>query len=424
VSPTGKAVWVLSSHCEANLEADRRAFAALCRHLKERDVERSVIALQIENEPGILGADRDYGPEGQASFEAPVPPTLVAAMRAAGKGRVWEIWQAAGGNTEGGWGALFGASGGELMTAWSIATYIDRLAEAGKAILDVPMYINAWLGEQGFAIAGEGYPSGGPVSKVLDIYKWCTPHIDLIAPDIYVADSRGYEAMCAAYARDDNPLFVPESAPRGSSAWLMFRAVADYSAIGYAFFAVEHVFGDDGGIRPELKSLVESFRALSGIAPLLLTHQGTGRVHAVVQEEGMGSQRLELDGWLGLADFGEMLAPHGGKDWRHLSQPPADPQGADRGRGLVVQTGPGEFYLAGARYRLLLRPIELPERRMDATLSNAHLFTRQAHYLSVDEGHFDADGDYVVDRRRNGDEVDGGVWVEPDAGVVRVRMMH
>jgi hypothetical protein len=40
----------------------------------------------------------------------------------------------------------------------------------------------------------------------------------------------------------------------------------------------------------------------------------------------------------------------------------------------------------------------------------------------VDEGHFAADGSYVVDRHRNGDEVDGGVWVEPDCGVVRAIM--
>jgi hypothetical protein len=41
-------------------------------------------------------------------------------------------------------------------------------------------------------------------------------------------------------------------------------------------------------------------------------------------------------------------------------------------------------------------------------------------YVRVDEGHFDAEGAFVVDRRRNGDEIDGGVWAEPDTGVVRV----
>lgn len=64
VSPGGNDLWVLSSHCEATFEADRRAFTALCAFLKEADKEQRVIAIQIENEPGILGADRDYGRAG------------------------------------------------------------------------------------------------------------------------------------------------------------------------------------------------------------------------------------------------------------------------------------------------------------------------------------------------------------------------
>jgi hypothetical protein len=423
ISPAGREIWVLSSHCPANFEADRRAFTALCRHLKQTDgLERTVIALQIENEPGILGSDRDYGPDGQACFEAPVPAEVVTRMGAAGRGPVYDLWQAAGGAASGLWRELFGWAGGEMMTAWSIATYIDRLAAAGKAVYDLPMYINVWLGEHGWAIAGETYPSGGAVGKTLDIYKWFTPHVDLIAPDIYVADSRGYEAMCATYARDDNPLFVPESAPGGSNAWNMFRAVADYNAIGYAFFAVEHVFAPDGSTRPELQPLVDSFCCLATAIPLLLRYQGTGRIRAVVQEENMASQRLSLEGYAGLVEFGTGPAPHSGKDWRHQGegrQGLAAQGEANRGRGLVVQAGKHEFYVAGASFRLLLRPLEPPERACDLALAKDFLLARQAHYVSVDEGHFDESGGFVVDRRRNGDEVDGGVWVEADTGVVR-----
>ena len=139
LSPTGKDVWVLSSHCQATFEADRRAYVALCQHLKENDgAERTVIALQIENEPGILGSDRDYGPEGQAAFESPVPGELVAKIEATGQGIVYDLWQQAGGQEEGSWPELFGWAAGEMMSAWSIATYIDRLAEAGFRVeLDV-----------------------------------------------------------------------------------------------------------------------------------------------------------------------------------------------------------------------------------------------------------------------------------------------
>ena len=42
--------------------------------------------------------------------------------------------------------------------------------------------------------------------------------------------------------------------------------------------------------------------------------------------------------------------------------------------------------------------------------------------LRVEEGHFDQNNEFVVDRRRNGDRIAEGVWVEPDVGVVRVIM--
>jgi len=52
-------------------------------------------------------------------------------------------------------------------------------------------------------------------------------------------------------------------------------------------------------------------------------------------------------------------------------------------------------------------------------LRDFHL-DRQGHYVTVDEGHFADSGAFVVDRRRNGDEIDAGIWVEPDVRVVRV----
>jgi len=75
----------------------KRLFVALCKHLKAKDgTDRTVIAVQIENEQGIIGSDRDYGPEAQAEFDSPVPAKLVAAMKKAGCGRIYDIWQQSG----------------------------------------------------------------------------------------------------------------------------------------------------------------------------------------------------------------------------------------------------------------------------------------------------------------------------------------
>ena len=168
--PTGGDLWNLSSHCKANMEADKKAFNKLCEHLKIKDgTEHTVIGIQLENESGILGTDRDYGQEAQLIFYSPVPAAMITAMKTAGKGPVYEAWQQAGGKQSGSWPEVFGWPAGEFMTAWGIATYIDQVGQAGKEALDIPMYINVWLVESNLVIAGEHYPSGCPVPKVLDI---------------------------------------------------------------------------------------------------------------------------------------------------------------------------------------------------------------------------------------------------------------
>ena len=308
ISQTGNEVWNLSSHCKENLEADKNAFAALCKHLKTKDSkEQTVIGIQIQNESGILGSDRDYGPDGQAVFKSNVPAKLVTAMKKAGTGYVFDMWQKTGGKTAGTWPELFGWEAGEFMTAWGIATYIDNMAAAGKKNYDIPMYINVWLMGQGWwPIPGEAYPSGGAVTKVLDIYKWFTPHVDMISPDTHVADTKNYQAVCAAYARDDNPFFNPETGAAGNAhAWNMFRSIADYNCLGDFFFGVERILAPDGSVRPENQIVVDSVRCAAAVIPLLLKYQGTGKIHAVIQEDLSMSVLMDFDGYSGVVEFGD-----------------------------------------------------------------------------------------------------------------------
>jgi hypothetical protein len=160
--------------------------------------------------------------------------------------------------------------------------------------------------------------------------------------------------------------------------------------------------------------LVDSFRCAAAVIPLLLHYQGTDKIHTIVEVENLHAQTLSLEGWLGIAEFGEFY-----KDWRHRGHLPPEQR---RGRGLVFQTSRNEFYLVGGGYRLVLRPILPPEQRLDISVARDGFLHCLAHYVSVEEGHFDTSGQFVADRRRNGDEIDNGVWVEPDTGVVRVVM--
>jgi hypothetical protein len=407
-SCTGKELWNLSSYCQANLDADKTALAALCSHLKAKDRDRTVIGLQVQNEPGILGSDRDYGPEAQGIFDKPVPSKFVNAMKKAGKGQVFDIWQAAGGKNSGTWSEMFGWEGGEFMTAWSIAGYIDAVAAAGKAVYDIPMFINAWQSGQGWwPIPGESYPSGGAVIKVLDIYKWFTPHVDLIAPDNYQDNLRAFENVCAAYSREDNPLFVPESVLKGPH---KLRAIAEYNAIGY-FGEIRTLLGKDGNADSESETQRNICQCISAVIPLLLKYQGTGKVRSLIEEEGLPRQIFDFDGYMGMVQYGPLM---------HfiLTEKRERPAGP-RGWGLVIQAGKKEFYLVGDNIQLYLRP--KPTVKMQPPLLNGDWKnTSQGTFVSVEEGHFNDKGEYVAERRRNGDQVTWcGLWAEPGSGVVR-----
>ncbi len=425
IGPAGNPVWVLSSHCAATYEADERAFTQFMTHLRDNDGDqRTVIAVQIQNEPGILGSDRDYGHEAQRMFESRVPKEIVDRLPNAPEGDVYAAWYEAGARERGTWSEMFGEAAGEYMTAWSIGKYIDKLAVRGREIYDIPLYINVWLGEMHWRIAGEAYPSGGGTTQALDIFRWATPNIDLIAPDIYIGHPDGYRQACAIYARHDNPLFVPESAPFGSNAWNMFYALGDYGAIGYHIFAIEHILDLEGNVNERTQMMVDSFRAAAAAIPLLLKYQGTDQIHTVVQQEFQGAEIYGFDGWVGQAQFGYGSWQYLGMDWRHPSRglPSLGQMGDSRGRGLIFQEDENTFYLVGASYRLHLRRKGTHKQMMDPMMVSPFHQSRQAPYVSVDEGHFDEDGSYVVDRRRNGDETDSGVWVEADCGVVRVVM--
>lgn len=93
----GREMEVLSSHAEATLVADRAAFTTLCRRLATEDAEeQTVIVVQVENEPGILGSDRDYGAAAREALLEGVPAELLDFLSEWGSGAVYDAWQAAG----------------------------------------------------------------------------------------------------------------------------------------------------------------------------------------------------------------------------------------------------------------------------------------------------------------------------------------
>lgn len=408
----GGCVASLTPCCEATLAADSRAFARLMAHLREVDGEaRTVLAVQVENEMGLANTDLDYDPETLRLYREPVPACLDGVV-------LEDSGVTPGGDT---WRSRFGRHAHEAFMAWAHARFMNEVARAGKAEYRLPMLINVMIGEQGYEEAGGCYNSGAAVGRVLDIYAAAAPDIDYIGPDMYVPDRQRYLRVIGRYARPDNPLFIPESPWGGeANAMNMMEAFADYGCVGMACFGGSSAIGADGKLLPEAKPVAESMRAVLGVAPLLIRYRGTGRVHALVQQEFMDKQYLRLDKWHVEAKF---ISAAPGRWGMGSFINTRDPQNTDiftaRGKALLIQTGEDEFYLSGSGVKVDFR------RRPDPLCEDPYpqLMSRQSgtlNFLSVEEGHFEGDR-WVCDRYRNGDESNFELFVHRGQ-TVRIRL--
>ena len=405
VSHDGARLNTLSPHCAATREADKRAFAELMAYLRENDQEENtVIAVQVQNEPGILGRSfRDFGTEATELFTQPVCEMFVQYVAGLPEeSPVAASWRKAGSKTSGNWTDLFGADGAEFFTAMALADFVGDVAAAGKAAYDLPMLVNVWLGGEG-KVPAVDYPCGGAVVKTLELWKFAAPAIDLIAPDIYIGSPRQYEAVCAAYDRPDNPLFVPESdvRHRHMNGYNMFIALGDHGAIGYFNFGSEHLLLPDGTENPAYADNAAGFRSAASVLPLLLQYNRTGKIHTIYQYEREGSLFFDLEAYNVTIEFA-----YGRTDFIHRYPDTRE----ERGHGLLIEGDkPNEFYLVGGGFRALFtgKPsISGYDERPRMNYIN--------NYLLVEEGSFSADGQWKPNRARTGDESDEGIWLYSD----------
>lgn len=253
--------------------------------MKEYDEQTgTVIAIQVENEPGMYAASiRDFSAEGTKAFEENVPGRVIEAAEA-DTGAVHEAWVKNGSRREGSWAEVFGGFGAELCMAWGTAGYIDGIAEAGKKIYDIFMYVNVWMdrnGESGWSLAGLDYPSGGAVSKVLPVWLAACGHLDAIAPDIYEIEPGSIRKTQEIYDRDGWNFYVPESGLTNINATMMFEAVGKHRAIGYHVFAAESSLDEEGNLRENAGGIRRSFEMLGNVKDLILEYGGTRRIYTL-----------------------------------------------------------------------------------------------------------------------------------------------
>ncbi|MDO4276196.1 MAG: DUF5597 domain-containing protein [Eubacteriales bacterium] len=409
----------LSPHCAETLAKDKKAFVKLMEFLAEYDKRGTVIAVQVENEVGLVHTDRDYCQEADREFYEPVPEYLRGAyVPDCGTSSSHSSQETSGSLS---WTELFGRHGAEAFTAWKFAQYIQAITQAAKEKFDIPYIMNVSIEVNEYEAPGYCYVSGGPVARVLDIWKKTAADIHLFGPDIYLAAERDYRKACKLYGREDNPLFIPESLNSGMGAALnMFLAAGDYSAVGICCFGAESIISN-GVLLPEAEYTARSMRAIAAMEPLLIKYYKTGRVYSVTQAEFAQWQYVKTDEYHIVAKF--------------LSNDPK-PQNyfgsrintnaleqefcmTERGRCLIVDCGGGEFYISGLGVCLsfLKRP-DVEDKTPYAHLGSA--LSGQLNFLSIEEGHFEG-SQWVCEYMRNGDEANYQLYVHPGQ-VIRVRL--
>jgi Domain of unknown function (DUF5597)/Beta-galactosidase len=380
-----------SPHFAATLDADSRAFRALMRHIKAADPVRTVIMVQVENESGAWDTIRDYSPAAQAIFEQPVPARLLDGLGLSAK---------AGGN----WKAVFGTDADEFFHAWSVASFVGKVAAAGKEEYALPMYTNAALRDPISPGPAGTYESGGPTDNVLAIWKIAAPAIDVLSPDIYLNENDKYRRVLELYSRPDNPLFVPET---GGSEWyahMLFAAIGK-GAVGWAPFGIDRVRDPQiapAGRKPDedpLAPLGIDYAIVGGVMREVARLNLEGKLQAVAEDRDVHTQAMDFGAWradvsYGMSHFGYGASPKGNPE--------------PTGGALVGSLGDDAFLVAGRACRVDFHPSD-PASRL------------HREYLRVEEGVFE-DGTFRATRIWNGDQTDYGLNLGSAPVALRVRL--
>lgn len=303
-----------SSLSAAVLEADKKIFCKLMQHIRDVDSEhQTVIMIQVENEIGMIKEPRDYSADATKMYNSQVPKTLTDYLIRNSKTLNNPRLQIKG--DKGSWADMFGNDmyAEEIFQAWTYAVYVEQVAKAGKAIYNLPMYVNVALNSRNRK-PGE-YPSAGPLAHLIDIWHCGAPSIAVLGLDLY---DKGFPDWTAKYHLRNNPLFIPEIRLEDQDGMRALYAFGHHDAMGFCPFSIEDypfyanasqsdwnnidLSQDDqlnafSSAVSVLSPLVASYRLLRQVEPIILKHQGSDDMDAVILDnENREAEIITPDG--------------------------------------------------------------------------------------------------------------------------------
>ena len=375
----GKSHEILTPFSENNLNADLKAFQALMKHIKEIDEkEHTIIMVQPENEIGMLPTARDYHPKANKKFHQNVPTEFIQYLKKNRKNLMPEFnerWAKNGYKESGTWEEIFGKGPhtDEIFMAWYYAQFTNAIVEAGKAIYPLPMYVNAALNRPG-RLPGVGYPSGGPLPHLMDVWKAGGPSIDFLSPDFYFPNIKHWSDL---YTRQGNPLFIPEHRFDNTVAAKSAFVFGHYEAIGFSPFSIESTGN------PENEPLGKVYNLINQLTHIITANHGQNKIDGVLFDKETQESVLRFGDYEFTAKHSYTLgyeANSKNKNW--------ETSGA-----LIVQTGENEFYLAGSGVVITFKNMKNPDLKVGI--------------LKADEGKFEKNKWKVI-RHLNGDQIHQG----------------
>lgn len=381
-SKDGRDIDSPSPHAKEAMELDAKAFAAFMQYLKDNDPCHTVIMVQVENEPGTWDSVRDYGHNAEKVFKQNVPAALL-------KPEILTELGADPHSTGGSWSQVFGERADEYFHAWHVARYINYVAEAGRKVNPLPMYVNAALRDPISNPMANEYESGGPTDNVICIYKAAAPAICLCAPDIYQSDNEKYYAVIQLYDRQDNALMVPETM---SNNLFLYEIVS--RGIGFS------PFGVDGRISAETPLSLD-YALLSPAANQIATWRVENRLFTAYEHSNHATDEIDLGSWKAKLTFNASS--------RGAALPQGENKTSPAGKTMIVKISEDEFYAFGNNVHFTFEPMGL----------NAG---KSWHYLYVEDGHFE-NNIFVRDRILNGDQTDwGGPTISSQPQVLHIKV--
>ncbi|NMM98063.1 DUF5597 domain-containing protein [Bifidobacterium olomucense] len=225
----------ISPFCAEAIAADANAFSRLMHHIRTMDSDDStVLMMQVENEVGVLGTDRDRSDTANQLFMSQIPEALHAIADAGTN-----------------WDQAFGERSAEAFMAHAFASAVEQITHAGQQQYPLPCYTNAWLRQ--YPWYPGSYPVGGPVESVHDIWFATAPSLTALAPDIYLPNA---PSVMKRFQSAGRPLLIPEARQDVSTVSSALYAYGIGSLL-YSPFGIEDL-EEHGDCQPASSELLES----------------------------------------------------------------------------------------------------------------------------------------------------------------------